>query len=266
MLYASTRSSLTKSLGSTVFTDSLFATSKADLTPEAYEAYKRQQAAPKPLSAREQELADIKAAEREAGNSYEGSSARKNHIGQRVGLSWSSEAEDAVKGLGSRDDNRIVILVRIPIDNIERIVHASLQKIEPSTETLELDSFADIAVDNLSSSIPSGEPCTRSLYCSYAALIYSFTSIRVLCVVKLVFSGRWRHRSVLFHVLARSILTCLSSLHILLPYDITCPTQDDLLISGYVNLSRCEGFLGGNWFNIPPCNKEDRNVGPDGTQ
>ncbi|KAG0705296.1 actin depolymerizing protein [Suillus ampliporus] len=141
MLYASTRGSLTKSLGSTVFTDSLFATSKADVTSEAYEAHKRHQAAPKPLSAREQEMADIKAAEREAGNGYEGSNARKNHIGQRVGLSWSSEAENAVKGLGSRDDGRIVIL-----------------KIEPSTETLELDSFADVTVDNLGSSIPSDEP------------------------------------------------------------------------------------------------------------
>lgn len=141
MLYASTRGSLTKSLGSTVFTDSLFATSKADVTSEAYEAHKRHQAAPKPLSAREQEMADIKAAEREAGNGYEGSNARKNHIGQRVGLSWSSEAENAVKGLGSRDDGRIVIL-----------------KIEPSTETLELDSFTDVTVDNLGSSIPSDEP------------------------------------------------------------------------------------------------------------
>ncbi|KAG2157606.1 actin depolymerizing protein [Suillus bovinus] len=140
-LYASTRSSLTKSLGSTVFTDSLFAISKADLTPEAYDAHKRHKAAPKPLSAREQEMEKIKAAEREAGNSYEGSNARKNHIGQRVGLSWSSEAEDAVKGLGLRNDSRMVIL-----------------KIEPSTESLELDSFADLTVDNLSSGIPSDEP------------------------------------------------------------------------------------------------------------
>lgn len=140
-LYASTRSSLTKSLGSSVFTDTLFATHKADLTPEAYEAHKRHQAAPKPLSAREQEMANIKAAEREAGNSYEGSNARKNHIGQRVGLSWSLEAEDAVKGLGSQNNSRIVVL-----------------KIDPSTELLKLDSFADVTVDNLSSSIPSDEP------------------------------------------------------------------------------------------------------------
>lgn len=165
---------MTRSLGSAVFTDTLFATHKADLTPEAYEAHKRHQAAPKPLSAREQEMANIKAAEREAGNSYEGSNARKNHIGQRVGLSWSLEAEDAVKGLGSRNDSRIVVLVRIPVNYIEPGVHTSFQKIEPSTESLELDSFADITVDNLSLSIPSDEPCTRSSHCD-RVLCYAHT-------------------------------------------------------------------------------------------
>ncbi|KAG2740215.1 hypothetical protein P692DRAFT_20881080 [Suillus brevipes Sb2] len=77
------KNSLTKSLGLAVFTDTLFVTLKVDLTPEAYRAHKRYQAAPKPLSVWEQEMANIKAAEREAGNSYEGSNARKNYIGQR---------------------------------------------------------------------------------------------------------------------------------------------------------------------------------------
>src|ERR1700709_560398 len=73
MLYASTRGSLLKSLGSTLFTDSIFATSKADLTPEAYAAHRRHLDAPKPLSTREREMADIRAAE--ATGTYEGSSA-----------------------------------------------------------------------------------------------------------------------------------------------------------------------------------------------
>ncbi|KAG1734577.1 hypothetical protein EDB19DRAFT_1595091, partial [Suillus lakei] len=132
-LPASTSNSLTRSLGSTIFTDSLFATSKADVTPEACEAHKRHQVAPKPLSAREQEMANIlKAAEREAGNSYEGSNARKNHIGQRI---------------GRRSKCSHIVL-----------------EIEPSTESLELDSLANATVDNLSSSIPNDEP----LYIFYA--------------------------------------------------------------------------------------------------
>ena len=99
------------------------------MTPEAYEAHKRHQAAPKPLSAREQELADIKAAEREAGSNYEGSNARKNHIGHRVGLSWSPQAEGAVKELGSRNGNRIVILVRTAVDDFKRVIHTLFRKL-----------------------------------------------------------------------------------------------------------------------------------------
>lgn len=116
MLYASTRNSLTKSLGSTVFTDSIFATAKTDVTPEAYAAHKRHLAAPKPLSAREQEIANIRAAEREAGVVYEGSKARQNHLGQgKIGYQWSQEAEDAVKRLGSGEGNHVVVLVSMII-------------------------------------------------------------------------------------------------------------------------------------------------------
>lgn len=112
MLYASTRSALTKSLGSAHFTDSLFATSKADLTPQAYAAHKAQLAAPQPLSAREQEIADARAAERAAGGTYDGSSARRNHVGQTVGMKWNDEVEQAVKNLGQGSGSELVILVR----------------------------------------------------------------------------------------------------------------------------------------------------------
>ncbi|KAI6151090.1 hypothetical protein BKA82DRAFT_15574 [Pisolithus tinctorius] len=143
MLYASTRNSLSKSLGSTVFTDSLFATSKADVTPEGYAAHKRHQAAPQPLSAREQEMADIRAAERQAtGNVYEGSRARQNHLGDgKVGYKWTPEAEDAVKRLGHGEGNQVVVL-----------------QIELSTETLILHSSSEAQVNTLSSLIPASEP------------------------------------------------------------------------------------------------------------
>jgi hypothetical protein len=112
MLYASTRNSLMKSLGSAHFTDSLFATSKADLTPEAYASHKKHVAAPKPLSAREQEMADIKAAERESGGgTYDGSRTRQNHLGTGVGLNWSPEVEDAVKELCTGESSRLVVIV-----------------------------------------------------------------------------------------------------------------------------------------------------------
>lgn len=112
MLYASTRNALTKGLGSTHFSDSLFANSKAELTRESYAAHIAHNAAPMPMSAREKELADILEAERKAGTTtYEGTSARRTHVGV-VGLNWTAEAETAVKELGQGDDDHLLLLVR----------------------------------------------------------------------------------------------------------------------------------------------------------
>ncbi|TBU35777.1 hypothetical protein BD311DRAFT_680384 [Dichomitus squalens] len=142
MLYAATRNTLTKSLGSTHFTDSIFATAKEDVNAEAYAKHKRHLAAPKPLSAREKEMEAVKAAEREAGGRiYEGSRARQNHVGQGVFLKWSPEAEEAIKDLVTADDSRLVIL-----------------SIDPATETLLLTSTNQIDVSQLGSSLPLDSP------------------------------------------------------------------------------------------------------------
>jgi twinfilin-like protein len=112
MIYASTRNSLTKSLGATTFVDTIFATSKADITPAGYAAHKRHLAAPKPLSAREQEMADIKAAEREAGGTpYNANAARQSPFGTTVGLKWSNDLEEAVRNLAEATDDHLVTIV-----------------------------------------------------------------------------------------------------------------------------------------------------------
>lgn len=110
MLYASTRPLLLKSLGSTSFTDSIFATTKADFTAESYASHLRHNAAPHPLSAREQEMADLRAAENEAAN-YHGSSVRSSPIGTGVGLNWSKEVENAVSELGQGNKSAVIIVV-----------------------------------------------------------------------------------------------------------------------------------------------------------
>lgn len=110
MLYASTRSSLTKSLGSAHFSDTLFATSKEDLTPESYAAHLKHMAAPKPLSARERELEEAREAERKAEN-YQANRAPQQLHGETPGLSWADEAKDAVVKLGKDSEDRLLILV-----------------------------------------------------------------------------------------------------------------------------------------------------------
>ncbi|KAG7452977.1 actin depolymerizing protein [Guyanagaster necrorhizus] len=138
MLYAASRRSLTRSLGSSVFTDSIFVTSKEDLT-EAYAAHRRHVTAPQPLSTREQEIADARAAEREAGaHSYR---PKVNPIGHGVGLNWSDEVEDAIKALGHGEGSGLVLM-----------------NIDIPTETLTLVSSTSASVKDLSSALPTSEP------------------------------------------------------------------------------------------------------------
>lgn len=113
MLYASTRPSLVKALGSSLFSDAVFATAKADLTVDAYTAHLGHLAAPDPLSSKEQELADLRAAENAAA-SYEGSQARKTHVGPAPGYHWTPGAEEAIVELGRRTEDSLVVLVSIP--------------------------------------------------------------------------------------------------------------------------------------------------------
>ena len=113
MLYASTRNNLTKSLGSAHFADNIFATSKDDVTADAYRKHLAHLNAPKPMSEREKEMEAVKAAEREAGGSqYDGSRARRNPLGsQAIGMAWEADAENALKELGEAEDCRAVVLV-----------------------------------------------------------------------------------------------------------------------------------------------------------
>ncbi|KAI0065422.1 actin depolymerizing protein [Artomyces pyxidatus] len=142
MLYASTRNTLTKGLGSAAFSDTIFATSKDDVTPVAYAAHKRHIAAPQPMSAREKEMAEVKAAERQAGGAaYEGSRARHSPFGTGVGLSWSQDSENAVKALADATEDRLVVLT-----------------IDPSSETLVLGDALNSSVEELGAKLSTSDP------------------------------------------------------------------------------------------------------------
>ncbi|KAK7049335.1 Twinfilin-1 [Paramarasmius palmivorus] len=141
MLYASTRASLLKTLGSTSFTDSIFATSRSDITPASYAAHLASLNAPKPLSAREKEIEEARAAERAASNaSYQGSSGRASHLGaagSKIGMPWSDEAEKAIEELGNGTEADVVVI-----------------KIDVGTETLVLHSTSQTPVEELAATIP----------------------------------------------------------------------------------------------------------------
>ncbi|KAL1744562.1 hypothetical protein HDZ31DRAFT_82612 [Schizophyllum fasciatum] len=144
MLYASTRNSLMRALGSATFSDNIYATAKEDLTPDAYAAHLRHLAAPKPLSAREKELEDVKAAEREGGiNQYEGARGRVTDlVNTGVGFKWNDDAAEAVKALAEGDDCRAVVLT-----------------VEMPAEKLALASNQETTVQDLASVFPKSDPC-----------------------------------------------------------------------------------------------------------
>ena len=110
MLYASTRNSLTQGLGSSSFVDTIFATSKGDLTPEAYAAHKRHLAAPRPMTAREKEIEDIKAAERQAGGSR---SQVNSPFSAALGYKWTTDVENTIMALSEKAEDSVVILVSL---------------------------------------------------------------------------------------------------------------------------------------------------------
>ncbi|PPR08099.1 hypothetical protein CVT24_010560 [Panaeolus cyanescens] len=141
MLYASTRASFLKSLGSSQFTDTIFATSKADLTWDAYLAHLKHNAAPNPLSSREQELSDLRAAEASSAT-YDGSRARVNHIGSGIGLSWSPDVEAAVHDLTHGTGDSVLIVT-----------------IDPQTETIIFHSQAQLESSSLNELVPKSDPC-----------------------------------------------------------------------------------------------------------
>ena len=68
--------------------------------------------APKPLSAREEEMANIRAAERAAGTStYQGSGVRKSHVHGGLELQIPQDIQDALKGMSDASGPMLVIVV-----------------------------------------------------------------------------------------------------------------------------------------------------------
>ena len=162
MIYASSRSTVTKSLGSSYFVESLFVSSKSELTAEAYAEHKGQQSGPQPLTVQEKEWEAARETERvESGTSYQGSKGRRNHVGAGVGLTWSEEAQDAITALGGGEESTLVILVRIIMHQMDFSYSSTSQSIDIGAETIMLSSSAGATVDAVGSALPQAEPCTH---------------------------------------------------------------------------------------------------------
>ncbi|KAG0002662.1 hypothetical protein BGZ79_002546 [Entomortierella chlamydospora] len=79
MIYAATRASLTKDLGDSHFKDSIYGTNKRDFSLDGYKKHVASMAAPKPLTDRERQLAEIHANEKLMVENMKGGAYRKSH-------------------------------------------------------------------------------------------------------------------------------------------------------------------------------------------
>ncbi|KAI8644743.1 hypothetical protein BD408DRAFT_412826 [Parasitella parasitica] len=141
MLYASTRATLTKELGDYRFSDSIYGTEKSEFTLDGYKRHLAHKKAEAPLTRREQELVEIKAAEAATVSEYQGTATRKSYA-PGVAFPLTEKAIEALSELKKPSDDRAFNFVSLHLDN----------------EKIDLDSATQVSVDNLSQTINPAAP------------------------------------------------------------------------------------------------------------
>ncbi|KAI8142200.1 hypothetical protein BJV82DRAFT_615934 [Fennellomyces sp. T-0311] len=141
MLYASTRATLTKELGDNRFVDSIYGTTKDDVSYDGYKRHLVHKKADAPLTQRERELAEIKQAEANTASDYQGSSARKTYA-PGITFPLSDKAVEALRELEKPKDERAHNFVTLYLEK----------------EIIEVDSSSDVAISAVHSTISSNAP------------------------------------------------------------------------------------------------------------
>lgn len=109
MLLSSTSLTLVRELGIERFREKIFATTRAELTAEGFKKHDQHVKLAAPLTEEEQSLGAVKKAEAEEGR---GMSVKKAHVSDRLTMSISDEAVEALKRLtGSDGADNLVQLV-----------------------------------------------------------------------------------------------------------------------------------------------------------
>jgi LmbE family N-acetylglucosaminyl deacetylase len=109
MLFASTRLTLVRELGIERFRESIFTTTKEELTKEGFDKHDKHVALEAPLTEEERSLGEVKRKEAEEGR---GTNGRRSHVSSGVSMPVSEDALQALKELAEEKDNNLVQLVR----------------------------------------------------------------------------------------------------------------------------------------------------------
>lgn len=110
MLFASTRLTLVRELGSEHFRDTIFATTAEELTSAGFEKHDAHTALEAPLTEEERSLGEVRRAEQEAGM---GTSTREIHLSQNLATPVAEAALEALRELAAGDRRSLVMLVSV---------------------------------------------------------------------------------------------------------------------------------------------------------
>ncbi|KAK1756487.1 hypothetical protein QBC47DRAFT_380049 [Echria macrotheca] len=140
MLFAATRLTLVRELGSEHFRETIFATTAAELSSAGFEKHDAHAALDAPLTEEERSLGEVKRAEQEAGA---GTGAKEIHLSSRLAMPVGEDALAEIKELASGGGRGLVML-----------------KINPQTETVELvpSSASPSSISELVQTISPTEP------------------------------------------------------------------------------------------------------------
>lgn len=107
MLFASTRLTLVRELGIERFRESIFTTTKEELTKEGFDKHDKHVALEAPLTEEERSLGEVKRKEAEEGR---GTNGRRSHVSSGVSMPVSKDALEALKGLAEEKDNLVQLV------------------------------------------------------------------------------------------------------------------------------------------------------------
>jgi len=108
MLFAATRLTLVRELGTEHFRETIFATNKEELTVAGFEKHEAHTKLEAPLTEEERTLGEVKRVEQEAGS---GTGQREIHLSKNLNMPVEEDALAAIKEMGENGSRSVVMLV-----------------------------------------------------------------------------------------------------------------------------------------------------------
>lgn len=109
MLFASTRLTLVRELGREHFRETIFATTRDELTPEGFLKHDKHEQLEAPLTEEERSLQGVKNAEAEEGS--RGTGTREIHLSQTMKMPVQEDALASLKELGTEGGSKTLVML-----------------------------------------------------------------------------------------------------------------------------------------------------------